>query len=72
MLWISAYLIVGLLYATIRLYPAIRTTIMEKVDDVVWMIVTIIISIIIIFLLTPFWYGLFAFDVAKFFYERKE
>ncbi|MGG2935163.1 hypothetical protein ABEO66_13785 [Bacillus pacificus] len=70
MLWILAYLMVGLLYTTIRLYPSIRKTALEKVDDVVWVIATIIISIVVIFLLTPFWYALFGFDVAKFFYKR--
>ncbi|MEM5607730.1 hypothetical protein AAHH76_12280 [Bacillus toyonensis] len=68
-MWILAYLIVGLLYTTIRLYPSIRDVAQKNVDDAVWLIATIVITITVIFLLSPFWYVLFGFDVAKFFYK---
>ncbi|MDT3496110.1 hypothetical protein NLU03_17280 [Bacillus toyonensis] len=57
MVWLLAYLIVVLLFTTIRLYPSICEIAYKNVDDTV-------------ILLSPFWYVLFGFDVAKFFYER--
>ncbi|PED84308.1 hypothetical protein CON65_02415 [Bacillus pseudomycoides] len=69
MLWLLAYLIVGLLYTTIRLYPSICKVAQKNMDDAVWLIATIVISIAAIFFLIPFWIILLAFDVAKFFYK---
>jgi hypothetical protein len=71
MIGVFNYLIVGLLYTTIRLYPSICEVAQKNENDAVWLIATIVISIAVIFLLSPFWYALFGFDVAKFFYERK-
>ncbi|EOO57083.1 hypothetical protein IKE_06438 [Bacillus cereus VD196] len=70
-MWLLAYLIVGLLYTTIRLYPSICEVAYKNVDDAVWLIVTIVISIAVIFILTPFWITLLALDIAKLFYKRR-
>ncbi|NSL65373.1 hypothetical protein [Bacillus toyonensis] len=72
MLWLLAYLIVGLLYTTIKLYPSICGVAQKNIDDAVWLIATIIISIVVIFFLIPFWRILLAFDVAKFFYKLRD
>ncbi|PEQ03703.1 hypothetical protein [Bacillus toyonensis] len=69
MIGVFTYLIVGLLYTTIKLYPSIREVAQKNIDDAVCLIATIIISIVVIFFLIPFWIILLAFDVAKFFYK---
>ncbi|HFK1441816.1 hypothetical protein [Bacillus cereus] len=71
MLWLLAYLIVGLLYTTIRLYPSICEVAYKNVDDAVWLIATIVISIVAIFFLIPFWIILLALDIAKLFYKQR-
>lgn len=71
MIGVFTYLIVGLLYTTIRLYPSICEVAQKHVNDVVWLMATIVISFAFIFLLTPFWIILFAFDIAKLFYKRR-
>ncbi|WP_426940548.1 hypothetical protein ACQCPO_13390 [Bacillus mycoides] len=69
MIGVFIYLIVGMLYTTLRLYPSICEVAQKNIDDAVWLITTIIISIAVIFFLIPFWIILLAFDVAKFFYK---
>ncbi|PGB05371.1 hypothetical protein COL96_28395 [Bacillus toyonensis] len=71
MIGVFTYLIVGLLYTTIRLYPSIREVAYKNVDDAVWLIATIVISIVVILFLIPFWMILFALDIAKLFYKRR-
>ncbi|EOO30884.1 hypothetical protein IIU_04824 [Bacillus cereus VD133] len=69
MIGVFTYLIVGLLYTTFKLYPATCEVAQKNIDDAVWLIATIIISIAAIFFLIPFWIIMLAFDVAKFFYK---
>ncbi|EOO19732.1 MULTISPECIES: hypothetical protein [Bacillus cereus group] len=69
MIGVFTYLIVGLLYTTLRLYPSICKVAYKNVDDVVWLIATIVISIVVIFFLIPFWIILLALDIAKLFYK---
>ncbi|EEK59179.1 hypothetical protein [Bacillus toyonensis] len=40
-------------------------------DDAVWLIATIVISIAVIFFLIPFWIILLALDIAKLFYKQR-
>lgn len=69
MLWLLVYLVIGLFYTTMSMHPVIRKVAQKNIDDAVWLIATIVISIAVIFLLTPFWFGLLGFDIAKFFYK---
>lgn len=70
MIGVFTYLIVGLLYTTIRLYPSICEVAYKNVDDAVWLIATFVISIAVILFLILFWIILFALDIAKLFYKR--
>ncbi|KAA0746001.1 hypothetical protein DN389_10550 [Bacillus sp. AY3-1] len=69
MIGVFTYFIVGLLYTTLRLYPSICDVAQNNIDDAVWLIATILISIAVIFFLIPFWIILLALDIAKMFYK---
>ncbi|PEQ59627.1 hypothetical protein CN470_21435 [Bacillus cereus] len=72
MIGVFTYFIVSLLYTTIRLYPSICDVGQRNVNDVVWLIATIVISFVFIFLLTPFWIILLTLNIAKLFYKRRD
>lgn len=69
MIGVFTYLIVGLLYTTLRLYPSICDVAQKNVGDAVWLIATVVISIAFIFFLIPFWIILLALDIARLFYK---
>ncbi|WP_017154133.1 hypothetical protein [Bacillus bingmayongensis] len=69
MLWLLAYLIVGMLYVSITTYPIVRKVAQQYKNDDVYLIATFIISIAFIICLIPFWIIILTFDIAKLFYK---
>ncbi|MED1023352.1 hypothetical protein [Bacillus mycoides] len=71
MMWILTYLIIGLLYSSITMYPVARDVAHRKKHDNVYLVSTFIISIVLIIVFSPLWIILAGFDVAKMFYKWK-
>ncbi|MGH0434770.1 hypothetical protein ACQVOM_10945 [Bacillus basilensis] len=71
MMMILAYLIIGLLYSSITMYPVARDVGQRKKHDGLYIVSTFIISIAFAICLGPFWIILVGFNVAKLFYKWK-
>ncbi|HFK1403004.1 TPA: hypothetical protein ACGXK1_005058 [Bacillus cereus] len=68
---ILAYLIIGLLYSSIIMYPVARDVGQRKKHDGVYIVSTFIISIVFAICLAPFWIILLGFNIAKRYYTWK-
>ncbi|HHI3604937.1 TPA: hypothetical protein QCU10_001456 [Bacillus anthracis] len=71
MMMILGYLIIGLLYSSITMYPVARDVGQRKKHDGVYIVSTFIISIAFAICLAPFWIILLGFNIAKWFYKWK-
>lgn len=65
MIMILAYLIIGLLYNSITMYPVARDVGQRKKHDGVYIVSTFIISIIFAICLAPFWIILLGFKYSE-------
>lgn len=71
MLWLIVYLIVGIFYISVKMYPVARDVALRMKHDDAYVITTFIISIGFTICFSPFWIILFGFDVAKWLYKKR-
>ncbi|AMR04587.1 hypothetical protein [Bacillus thuringiensis] len=69
MLWLLAYLIVGMVYATFDVHSAVRKEIEKDKENVNTTVVSALITICIF---TVIWPVLLTFNIANWFYKKKE
>ncbi|PHB54558.1 hypothetical protein COE92_14325 [Bacillus wiedmannii] len=69
MIWLLAYLIVGMIYATFDIHSAVMNDIKKDKEN---MNITVVSALITICIFTVIWPVLLTFNIATWFHKRKE
>ncbi|PEC80233.1 hypothetical protein [Bacillus cereus] len=69
MLWLLAYLIVGMVYATFDVHSAVRKEIEKDKENAN---ITVVSALITICIFTVIWPVLLTFNIANWFHKKKE
>ena len=65
MLWLLAYIIIGMVYASVQMLPILQKVLKEEEGDEKGEAITIAVALIIICLFTPLWPMLLTFRLIK-------
>ncbi|MDF9632582.1 hypothetical protein [Bacillus cereus] len=72
MLWLLAYLIVGMIYVSFGMQPALRKMLKEEEGDNKQEAITIVVMLLVVVIFTPVWPALVTTRIAGLFYKKKE
>lgn len=72
MLWLLAYLIVGMIYVSFGMQPALRKMLKEEKGDNKQEAITIVVMLLVVVIFTPVWPALVTMRIAGVFYKKKE
>ncbi|AIE31570.1 hypothetical protein P9W99_18110 [Bacillus cereus] len=71
MLWLLGYLIVGMIYVSFGMQPALRKMLKEEEGDTKQEAITIVVMLLVIGIFTPVWPALVTMKIAGVFYKNK-
>ncbi|MGH0487456.1 hypothetical protein ACQVPJ_24090 [Bacillus mycoides] len=71
MLWLLAYLVVGMAYISFGMQPALRKMLKEE-GDTKQVAITIVVMFLVICIFTPVWPALVTMKIAGKFHKKKD
>ncbi|MGH1093099.1 hypothetical protein ACQVUB_26760 [Bacillus mycoides] len=72
MLWLLAYLIVGMMYVSFGMQPALRKMLKEEEGDTKQEAITIVVMLLVICIFTPVWPALVTMKITGKFHKKKD
>lgn len=72
MLWLLAYLIIGMVYVSFGMHANVRRLLKEDKGDPNKEMITIIVTLVFICIFTPIWPALVTMNIAGKFHKKKE
>ncbi|HFJ9286767.1 TPA: hypothetical protein ACGW44_004704 [Bacillus toyonensis] len=70
MLWILAYLVVGMVYVSLGMQSSLRKVLKEEEGDTEQEAITIVVMFLVICIFTPVWPALVTMRIAGKFYKK--
>ncbi|EJR56723.1 hypothetical protein IIO_05253 [Bacillus cereus VD115] len=71
MLWLLAYLIVGMIYVSFGMHSTVRKMLKDNEGDSNQEMIAIVVMLFLICIFTPVWPALVTMKIAGMFYKRK-
>ncbi|AFU14598.1 hypothetical protein MC28_3176 [Bacillus thuringiensis MC28] len=72
MLWLLAYFIVGMIYISFGMQPALHKMLKKEEGDTKQEAITILVMLLVICIFTPVWPALVTMKIAGKFHKKKE
>ena len=72
MLWLLAYLIVGMIYVSFVMHTTARKLLIDNKGDPNKEMITIVVTLVFICIFTPIWPALVTMNIAGKFHKKKE
>ncbi|MED1406664.1 MULTISPECIES: hypothetical protein [Bacillus cereus group] len=72
MLWLLAYLIVGMMYVSFGMHTNVRKMLKDYEDDTKQEAITIVVMLLVICIFTPVWPALVTMKIAGKFHKKKD